>query len=77
MSDNGKKLKTLVKVELDNGKMSIELDLDKDTNVALVSHALRLASLQLDNALIGKAVEKESNIKTVSQLPDILKRMRK
>jgi len=76
MSDNGKKTITLVKAVLDNGKINVSIN--KDTNIALVSHAIRLLSLDLDNELMARVMDKEeSSIKPVTQLPDILKRMRR
>lgn len=74
MSDNGKIPKTLIKVDLKDGAMKIEFA--HDTNIALLSHALRLANLELDNQIIASQA-KQSPIQKVSQLPNILKNMRR
>lgn len=55
MSSNGDK-KEILTITHEKGKMFIHFG--TDVPLALVSHALRLASLQLDNAIIGMTQEK-------------------
>ncbi len=50
MSDNGGVVKQLVTVELKEGSMNVSFG---ECNLALLSHAVRLASLELDNLIIG------------------------
>ena len=59
MGNNGKVI-TLMSVTLENG--SISVNFDQKVNMALVSHALRLANLQLDNAIIAAEASKKSSI---------------
>ena len=59
--DNGNGKKLILKVELDDSGFSIEFG---KVNMVLVSHGIRMAGLQLDNAIIGKAVEKEIETKS-------------
>jgi len=60
MSDNGGSEKTLVNVELKDNNMIITFG---KAPIALLSHAIRLASLQLDNMIVGKSNKAEvSNI---------------
>lgn len=58
MSDNGKP-KVLVSVTLQDGKMAITYG---NFNHALLSHAMRMASLQLDNMIIQSQTENQSPI---------------
>ncbi len=60
MSDNGKAKKTLIEVSLYNG--TINIDFATDVNMALISHGLRLANLELDNAIIANQTPSEENI---------------
>ena len=55
MSDNGDG-KVLVKVELGNGGIRATFG---QCNLALISHALRVASLELDNIIIAHKQKKE------------------
>lgn len=67
MSENGKQ--TLVSVTLEEGKM--EVDFASGVNMAMISHALRMANLAFDNALIGQqAAANESNIKVANSVID-------
>lgn len=50
MSDNGKKPIELIRVELVDGSMNVNFG---KVNAALISHALRIASLELDNQIIA------------------------
>ncbi len=59
--DNGTGRKLLVKVDLVGGKMDVVFGRDIG-NIALVSHALRLANLELDNILIGQQQPDETVI---------------
>ena len=81
MGDNGKSQPVvLMNVILNGGSMQVKF---KDNiNTALLSHALRLANLQLDNMIIKNEEarsEKLGNlIKPSLTIPnDVLKRMRK
>ncbi len=66
MSDNGEKVKKIVSVTLEDGKMRVSFGAE---NMALISHAIRLASLNLDNAICQKEQENEENaIKVVNRL---------
>jgi len=76
VGDNGVKKINLVNAYLEDGKINVSCN--RDVNITLVSHAIRLLSLDLDNELMARVMKKEQgSIKPVSQLPDILKRMRK
>jgi len=55
MTNNGKKI-ILVQVELVEGRMRVHFG---GNNIALNSHAIRLASLQLDNSIMAKEQENE------------------
>jgi len=57
MSNNGKPI-DLLRVTLRDGKMFVVFG---GNNVALNSHAVRLASLELDNKIIQMAQEKEES----------------
>lgn len=59
MSNNGKVI-TLLSVTLENGAMSVNLG--HKCNIALISHALRLANLHVDNAIISSQAPKDSPI---------------
>ena len=63
MTNNGKKKRLVLRVELNEGKMEVTLG---ECNMALLSHAVRLASLELDNLIIGANQPKESPL----SLPD-------
>lgn len=54
MGDNGGSI-DIVRVQLVNGKMHVVFG---GNNIALNSHAIRLASLELDNKIIAMAAEK-------------------
>lgn len=77
MTDNGKKSYELIKVTLIDGSMQI--DFNHDVNISLISHALRIASLELDNQIIAsqqpKLVQPSTSIPIVGQ--DILDRIRR
>jgi len=70
--DNGKVIPEieLVKVILKEGHMAVTFG---KVNITLLSHALRLANLQLDNIIIGSQTQKDqSGIKIVpgiNQMP--------
>lgn len=71
MSNNGNTPKTLLTVTLKDGSMKVEFD---KCNTALLSHAIRLASLHLDNMLIGHDAQKETSEIAISE--NLLKRLR-
>lgn len=54
MSDNGGSI-DIVRVQLINGKMYVKFG---GSNIALNSHAIRLASLELDNKIIEDGIKK-------------------
>ena len=58
--DNGKKVIGLVKVELIDGNMVVSFG--GGLNTALISHALRIASLELDNQIIAAQQKPQSSI---------------
>jgi len=72
MSDNG--VKDIIKVTLVDGQMKVSL---ASVNLAILSHALRLTSLQLDNELIKREQAKIPKVSPISVSPDILKQLRK
>jgi len=76
MSDNGKAKKTLVEISLYEGKISVEFA-KGNINMALISHAIRLASLELDNAIIAHNQPKEDIVKPNSTIIDIMRRGKK
>ena len=57
MTNNGKKKRLVLRVELEDGKMDVTLG---DCNIVLISHAVRLVSLEADNLIIGNQQPKES-----------------
>ena len=68
MGDNGKASQELVKIILEDGNMKVEL---ADTNFALLSHAIRLASLELDTCIVAKDLkEQESKIQVSKSIID-------
>ena len=75
MSDNGKAKKTLIEVSLYDGKITI--DFAKDVNMALISHSIRLASLELDNAIIGGQQQKEEIVKPSGTIIDFMRKGKK
>jgi len=65
MSNNGAKKTLVVKVELHDGKLDVEIG---NVNLALVSHAIRLLGLQIDNIIIAK---ESHNQEQKIQTPDM------
>ena len=63
MSNNGEPVKDvpqdLLRVSLKNGKMDVRFG---KYNTALLSHAIRLASLHLDNMIIAAQAPKKSSL---------------
>lgn len=66
MTDNGKQTKLVLKIETEDGKLRVVFG--KDTSPASISYALRVAGLQLDDAILGLDIngsKDESVIKRV------------
>lgn len=57
--NNGKKNRLILRVELDEGKMNVTLG---ECNMALISHAVRLVSLEVDNLIIGAQAQPKSDL---------------
>ena len=70
MTDNDKD-KELLKVTLRDGSISVHFG---EVNLALITMAVKMAELELDNQIIGMQNKEPSVIQTMS--PDILKRLR-
>lgn len=71
MTDNGHG-KEVVKVNLHDGKLSVVFG---NVNIAIISHALRLASLELDNQIVGANNEQEkSGIEVPKTILDKMRR---
>lgn len=71
MTDNGHG-KEIVKVVLRDGKMYPTLG---EVNLALLSHAIRLLSLELDNLIVGMQAEKnKSNIEVPQTVVDKMRK---
>ncbi len=70
--DNGGEKVTLIKVDLEKGSMHVEFA--QTSNVALLSHALRLANLQLDNMLIANAQKNDQS--SIIKATGIINRIR-
>ena len=59
MTNNGKKNRLVLRVEINQeGQMVVEFG----CGMAVRSHAIRLASLELDNIIIGSQVEEKSDV---------------
>jgi len=71
MSNNGKPKIEILKVTIQDGSMRVEFG---KVNSALLSHAIRMASLHLDNMLIGSEQEDK---KIVSAPPNIIDKLRR
>lgn len=74
MSENGKE--NLITVSMSDGRMEVHMG---KYNLALLSHAVRMASMTLDNIILGQQSEnekKEALKKSVVLPPDVLNRMR-
>ena len=71
MTDNGKG-KEVLKVMLHDGKLSVHFG---EVNMALVSHAFRLASLELDNLIcLQQQQQKKSDIEVPKTVLDKMRR---
>jgi len=70
MTENGNG-QEVVKVMLKDGKMTTTFN--TGLNMAVMSHAIRLLSLELDNAIIGNQ-DKKSNIEVPHTIIDKMRR---
>jgi len=69
MTENGNG-QEVVKVMLKDGKITVTFG---DANLAIISHALRLASLEVDNVIIGNQQPK-SNLTVPKTVIDKMRR---
>lgn len=77
MSDNGKDPKTIIEVKHhENGTINIKFA--PNTNLALISHAMRLLNINLDNMIMQRNMEEEAKkIQVANTNSGIISQLRK
>ena len=65
-NNNGKHKGKIIEITYDNGNINVQF---LNSNQALLSYAIRVASLQLDNAIMKNEIEKAEKEAPLIEMP--------